>query len=642
MAGVYEALSRGIESGYGMARQADLDKQNREQTTLQNERQRQSDMRAEQDLSLRAEQDLSLRRDTEARQQKRLDTADRAARVKEGIAAGEAEVADIEKTAAARQLQGMPVDPEDAKRYGTLKAQLKAARQESLDFFSRVQTGQADIGEASPKDLYLHWTRATGMLPEDVQKMPQHIADIQSGLETGNPGLQIKGVNGLLGPTYLRRGIGEESPHGGTITRKEIVNLVPARDADGIDHPDKVYPIVRVYVQGEDGTEKYYDAPLTRNGTTDAKDAIVPINLKRAFDYMGQMGTLATAAGGISDKLAQGAQEAGPEAKKYLDDLTARTKPVPKDATTQKIEAVRRYATENNISFDEAAKRLQTGGVLPGAPKQQTDADKRLIEAKITELGTRSLKNAAGGAEPTLSPSTLQTMADQYLSGDKAVMQNLGRGAQGAANVVAPREAIAEAARNKGLSGAEIAAKQSEFMGMNAAQRALGTRQANFGLAKSEAYEMADLVTETSQNVSRTQFMPINKALNAYNTNTGGTEIREFGAALNSFINAYARAISPVGTPTVSDKDHARAMLSTADSHEQVVAIMDQLKKEMEAAGRAPGVVKKEIREGFTKDNQSSGSGAGAAKPKYQEGQTATGPNGAKMVFKGGAWQPMQ
>ena len=61
MAGVYEALSRGIESGYGMARQADLDKQNREQTTLQNERQRQSDMRAE--------QDLSLRRDTEARQQ---------------------------------------------------------------------------------------------------------------------------------------------------------------------------------------------------------------------------------------------------------------------------------------------------------------------------------------------------------------------------------------------------------------------------------------------------------------------------------------------------------------------------------------------------------------------------------------------
>lgn len=637
MAGVYEVLSRGIESGYGMARQADLDKQNREQTALQNERQRQADMRAE--------EDITLRRDTEKRQQKRLDTADRAARVKEGIAAGEAEVADIEKTAAARQLQGMPVDPEDAKRYGTLKAQLKAARQESLDFFSRVQTGQADIGDASPKDLHLHWTRATGMLPEDVQKMPQHIADIQSGLETGNPGLQIKGVNGLLGPTYLRRGIGEPSPHGGTITRKEIVRLVPARDADGIDHPDKVYPIVRVYTDkiGPDGQPLYYDAPLTREGTTDAKDAIVPINLKRAFDYMGQMGTLATAAQSpqIAAKLAQGAQEAGPEAKKYLDDLTARTKPVPKDATTQKIEAVRRYATENNIPFDEAAKRLQSGGLLPGAPKQQTDADKRLIEARIAELGSRAAKNLTGGAEPTLSLGTQRKMAEQYLSGDKSVMQNLGRGAQGAANVVALRETIAQVAEERGLSGPDIAAKQSEFMGMNAAQRALGTRQANFGLAKSEAYEMADLVTETSEAVSRTQFMPINKALNAYNTNTGGTEIREFGAALNSFINAYARAISPVGTPTVSDKDHARAMLSTADSHEQVLAIMGQLKKEMEAAGRAPGIVKKEIRKGFTDDN-AGGSAKPAGAPKYQEGQTATGPNGAKMVFKGGKWQPLQ
>lgn len=635
MAGVYEALSRGIESGYGMARQADLDKQNREQTALQNERQRQADMRAE--------EDITLRRDTEKRQQKRLDTADRAARVKEGIAAGEAEIADIEKTAAARQLQGMPVDPEDAKRYGTLKAQLKAERQESLDFFSRVETEQTDIGEATPKDLHLHWTRATGMLPEDVQKMPQHIADIQSGLETGNPGLLIKGVNGLLGPTYLRRGIGEPSPHGGTITRKEIVRLVPARDANGVDHPDKVYPIVRVYVQTDDGSELYYDAPMTRDGSTENGDKIVPLDLKRGFDYMGQMGTLATAAQSpqIAAKLAQGAQEAGPEAKKYLDDLTARTKPVPKDATTQKIEAVRRYATENNISFDEAAKRLQTGGLLPGAPKQQTDADKRLIEARIAELGSRAAKNLTGGAEPTLSPDTQRKMAEQYLSGDKGVMQNLGRGAQGAANVVALRETIARVAEGRGLSGADIAAKQSEFMGMNAAQRALGTRQANFGLAKSEAYEMADLVTETSQNVSRTQFMPINKALNAYNTNTGGTEIREFGAALNSFINAYARAISPVGTPTVSDKDHARAMLSTADSHEQVVAIMGQLKKEMEAADRAPGIVKKEIRKGFTDDN-AGGSAKPAGAPKYQEGQTATGPNGAKMVFKGGKWQPLQ
>ena len=107
---------------------------------------------------------------------------------------------------------------------------------------------------------------------------------------------------------------------------------------------------------------------------------------------------------------------------------------------------------------------------------------------------------------------------------------------------------------------------------------------------------MADLVVDASAKVSRTQFMPINKAIIAYENNTGDPESRQFGAALNSFINAYARAVSPVGTPTVSDKDHARSMLSTADSHQALTAIMEQLKREMDAAGAAPGAVQKQIR----------------------------------------------
>lgn len=188
-------------------------------------------------------------------------------------------------------------------------------------------------------------------------------------------------------------------------------------------------------------------------------------------------------------------------------------------------------------------------------------------------------------------------MAEQYLAGDKSVFQNLGRGAQGAANVVALRQRVTQVAKEAGMSPDQIALVQNEFQGMGAAQRALGTRSANFGLAEKEAYAMADLVTEASSKVPRTQFMPINKAIIAYENKTGDPEARQFGAALNSFINAYARAVSPIGTPTVSDKDHARSMLSTADSHEALVAIMNQLKREMDAAGAAPGAVQKQMRE---------------------------------------------
>lgn len=146
-------------------------------------------------------------------------------------------------------------------------------------------------------------------------------------------------------------------------------------------------------------------------------------------------------------------------------------------------------------------------------------------------------------------------------------------------------------------SANDIIGNKAEVAGITAGARSVGTRSANFGLAKSEAYSMADLVTKASESVPRTSFQPINKVLSSYYTNTGDPKIREFGAAINSFINAYARAVSPVGTPTVSDKDHARDMLSSADSHAQVVAIIEQLKREMEAAGNAPKVVRGEQRQ---------------------------------------------
>jgi hypothetical protein len=153
---------------------------------------------------------------------------------------------------------------------------------------------------------------------------------------------------------------------------------------------------------------------------------------------------------------------------------------------------------------------------------------------------------------------------------------------------------------------------------------------------------MADLVTQTSEKYGRTSFMPINKAINAFNTNTGDVEVRQFGAALNSFIQAYARAVSPVGVPTVSDKDHAREMLSAADSHAQVVGIIAQLKKEMEAAGEAPGVVRKQLREsalslGADRDaaaNKPAGSG------KFTVGKTYVDGNGNKAVYQAdGTWK---
>ena len=578
--GLAAGLARGLSAGYGMARDAYQDEQTQKQRAVDEVYKARADERADQ-AAKRENERLELMRSTEQRQQQRLDETERQQRSALATGALEKSIADIEVTAKARQLQNMPVDPEDAKRWGKLQAQLRAARQESINLFTRVQGFQISLDDVPPKDLYLHWIRATGMTLQEMAQMPQHIKDIQDGLQYRNDDLQIKGINGLLGPTYLKRGVGEQSPYGGTITKKEVVRLVPAQDANGVSYPDKVYPILRVYTDmiGPDGQPLYYDAPMTRDGTTGEKDQIVPIDLKRGFDYMGNMGTLVELMKRpeIAARLEQGEKEGGAEARKYLEDLTARTKPVRKVAKTEQVDLGDRKFL---IRYDETGKEISREELRKGAAP-------RLFAPA----------HAGGAGEPTLDDDTLTSMAEQYLAGDKSVFQNLGRGAQGAANVVALRQRVTQVAKEAGMTPDQIALVQNEFQGMGAAQRALGTRSANFGLAEKEAYAMADLVTEASSKVPRTQFMPINKAIMAYENNTGDPQARQFGAALNSFINAYARAVSPIGTPTVSDKDHARSMLSTADSHEALTAIMGQLKREMDAAGAAPGAVQKQMRE---------------------------------------------
>jgi hypothetical protein len=218
--------------------------------------------------------------------------------------------------------------------------------------------------------------------------------------------------------------------------------------------------------------------------------------------------------------------------------------------------------------------------------------------AAIARAREKAKSEAQGGGG--LSEETKQFMAKQYLAGDKSVLQNIGRGNQGAKDIVAIRNAIQEEAKKKGLSPEETASKIAEFEGLKSGERALGTRTANVEMAVSEAQNSAKIALAASEKFPRTEWMPVNKALAALESGGGSVEARRFGAAVNTFINTYARAISPTGTPTVSDKDHAREILSTADSPEQFKGVMDILQQEMAAARKAPGQVRQEFREGAT------------------------------------------
>ena len=221
---------------------------------------------------------------------------------------------------------------------------------------------------------------------------------------------------------------------------------------------------------------------------------------------------------------------------------------------------------------------------------------------------------SAGAADATLNEPTLRRMAEQYLAGDKSVFTNLGRGAQGAANVVALREMVGTVAEERGMKGGDIARVIGEFEGFKAGQRTMGNRSASVLMAATEAGKMANLVLETSDLVDRTDFPSLNSLLIAVRKGTGDPNVIKLNTAINSFINIYARAIAPTGQgATVSDKDHAREMLEQAYADGQVEGAIDIMLREIQLAKETPGEVKK------TFGDQMGYGGGGTKEPAPQE-----------------------
>jgi hypothetical protein len=211
--------------------------------------------------------------------------------------------------------------------------------------------------------------------------------------------------------------------------------------------------------------------------------------------------------------------------------------------------------------------------------------------------------DAAINPNALLNKDTLDIMSDQALTGDRSVFQNLGRGRQGAENLASLRNAITEKAKLRGYSGAELAAINSEFNGINAAQRTVGTKSANIEMAATEADKVLPLARSASLGVPRSGFLPFGKVQVMFDTNTNDPAINTFATANNALVNVYARAISPTGVPTDADKIHGRELLSTAKDANAYNAVLDQMQQEINAAKASPGEVRSHIRQSITGRN---------------------------------------
>lgn len=211
-----------------------------------------------------------------------------------------------------------------------------------------------------------------------------------------------------------------------------------------------------------------------------------------------------------------------------------------------------------------------------------TDALKAQTEAKRTTGGL-------------LDDDTINEMAEQALAGDRTIYQNLGRGAQGAENIVRLRQAVALKVKKKGGSGADQAAAVANFNAQTAAARSAAVREANVASSVEEAKSTFPLALEASTAVPRTDFVPWNRLVQKVQTGTSSPELARFYTATQGVITAYSQAMARTGVSTVDGRHAAEALLDTAQSPEAYAAVIDQMRKEMEVAEQAPNTVRQNI-----------------------------------------------
>jgi hypothetical protein len=298
----------------------------------------------------------------------------------------------------------------------------------------------------------------------------------------------------------------------------------------------------------------------------------------------------------------------------FIDSMVSRSQQA-RTALNQKLEAAR---------AESAGDKQDT---IKGDPKKMpgTDAGKYY---RVVVGADGKVKSVVGEAPPPssvvsinraeqskLDPEDAHFMAQQYLAGDKSVLQGFGRGAQGPANIIMVRKAIREEAQSQGLSPADIAGKLAEYSATIAEERKIGSIAGGVEFANAELTKFLPLARESSAKVERGNFVPYTTLVQKGEAAISDPNLRDLYVKTQSVLNAYDVLAARGGTDA-SKREHNRQLLTTADSPEAYEAALHAIEQELAAAKEAGPEAMRSVAGQLTN------------KPK-QPGQDTSGPSAA-------------
>lgn len=230
-----------------------------------------------------------------------------------------------------------------------------------------------------------------------------------------------------------------------------------------------------------------------------------------------------------------------------------------------------------------------------------------------------------------LDDDTVDAVAQRVAQGDTKAVIGLGRNPTAIAQI---QKRTAEIFKEQGLdheAGAKaILGNIADQAGRTTAERTQAGIAAKLAVYGRNVDNAIGVASKASEDVNRTNFTPVNRALNAYRENTGDPKVVALGQALNTLTNEYARAIGS-GHGTVHDKEQAEHKLNQAQSHEQLLAIMDVMHKEIQMTKKSMPEAREEMRELYSRPSSEKmrAPGATSAAPSAGAAPPFTPPAGA-------------
>lgn len=647
MASVGASAAQGLQAGWQMGMQAD-EAELRRQTTEDSIRQR--------------DREFGLREKQYADQQSKLQTAD------EYNLLGD-EHKQLLAERAAMEAAGQAPTPEFNQRVIQNRSayrahvekrrapMLAAEHAEAQRFFADLQAGNVDPSSVDPAKFYRNFSVATRMTPKDLAAAVQGAQLVQQGHETGNQQILLQGVNQLVS-NDLKAGVGSTSPHGGVVTRKEIVGLIPVKDANGVEHPDKVFPLVRTYVMHPNsaGDEDYYDAPLTQNRSSDPNDPPKAVDLAHAFDYMGKLGALAQVMQHpeVAAKLAEGEKLVGAQTQADVDEMNALGKrslqESAKGAVAQKLQLIfanippgpeRDKAVAQTLgaapSADTVA-RVESAEKVAGMKIKSTEetADKRIASAEKVaaghdatrvkvkgmggSTGSGSGAGTAGGYTDVLKKASPgeRLMAGEWLATGKSP------GIRKADDLMRLSEIRAALMNNAGLTLKDVVQQGDTMKLTSGAVSELEKMHAAVESFSSTAKANMKVLEDLSSKLPRSDIPIISKGQLAIESFTGNPVLSQYQGAMASVTAEVSRILNQprlVGQLTDSARHETQQFLNGNMTHRQLVELFKTLRVEM--ANREQGIVdmknvllnKRTEMAGKLSENVSTGMGAQPTAP---------------------------